>query len=83
MIRKTLEIEGFTWGWCETCRGSMVICKKCGNNCCNGGYGLVKTNGERVEVKNWRDFDVIDCDECPKSYEAQDKSKGPTLEDFL
>jgi uncharacterized CHY-type Zn-finger protein len=27
------------WSYCSHCRRDMVICGKCGNNCCNGGYG--------------------------------------------
>ncbi|MFA7218970.1 MAG: hypothetical protein WC119_00395 [Synergistaceae bacterium] len=25
--------------WCETCKSYYVKCPRCGNNCCNGGYG--------------------------------------------
>jgi hypothetical protein len=34
----------------------MVICPKCGNNCCNGGYGKV---------------DGKTCDVCPLAYQYQ------------
>jgi len=34
----------------------MVLCGKCGNNCCNGGYGEV---------------DGKECDACPSAYEMQ------------
>lgn len=29
----------FKWEWCSTCERWTIICPKCGNNCCNGGYG--------------------------------------------
>lgn len=44
------------WSDCEMC-GRMVVCGKCGNNCCNGGYGEI--NG-------------ITCDACPEAYNIQD-----------
>ena len=43
--------------WCENCKCYMVVCKTCGNNCCNGGYGTV---------------DGYDCPDCPKAYEEQE-----------
>lgn len=44
--------------WCELCERQMVICGKCGNNTCNGGYGRVAVpNGELVE-----------CDACKDAY---------------
>ena len=44
------------WSVCKIC-GPMVICGKCGNNCCNGGYGYLE-NGET-------------CDACPSAYDMQ------------
>ena len=38
----------FQWGYCELCRGTFVYCPKCGNNCCNAGYGYL--NGETCDV---------------------------------
>ena len=29
------------WEYCAHCRMEMVICGKCGNNCCNGGTGTL------------------------------------------
>lgn len=43
--------------WCQLCHGNMVICPKCGNNCCNGGYGEV---------------DGGKCDVCPLAYQFQE-----------
>ena len=37
--------------------GPMVVCGKCGNNCCNGSYG--KLSGSKM------------CDACPSAYEMQ------------
>ncbi len=39
--------------------GPMVICGKCGNNCCNGGYGTLPDGSK--------------CDACPSAYDMQDK----------
>lgn len=30
----------FKMYWCDLCRCHFVRCPKCGNNSCNGGYGL-------------------------------------------
>lgn len=38
--------------------GPRVICGKCGNNCCNGGYGEL--------------VDGSQCDACPSAYDKQD-----------
>jgi len=40
--------------WCGLCKAYYVTCPKCGNNSCNGGYGILP-NGEK-------------CD-CSKSYD--------------
>jgi hypothetical protein len=55
------------WSICEMC-GPMVVCGKCGNNCCNGGYGEIigpekNADGEII---------MIQCDACPSAYEKQD-----------
>lgn len=42
---------------CYIC-GWMVICPRCGNNCCNGGYG--------------EDKDGTKCFVCPIAYDVQD-----------
>lgn len=47
--------------WCDACETYMLICPKCGNNCCNGGYGQVFD--VKVESK--------DCDMCPHIYALQ------------
>lgn len=46
----------FTWKWCDTCDVAAVICPKCGNNCCNGGYGKQGSG---------------DCDVCELAYQFQ------------
>lgn len=45
------------WTDCEMC-GRMVVCGKCGNNSCNGGYGALP--------------DGSDCDACTFAYDMQD-----------
>lgn len=42
------------WEYCDLCLHEVVICGKCGNNTCNGGYGIV---------------DGKECDACPSAYE--------------
>lgn len=42
------------WDYCHLCEHDVVICGKCGNNTCNGGYGEI--NGE-------------ECDACPSAYD--------------
>lgn len=46
--------------YCEHCERRIVICGKCGNNTCNGGYG---------EVIGPEPGTMIPCDECPAAYE--------------
>lgn len=48
------------WEDCEMC-GRMVVCGKCGNNCCNAGYGTLP--------------DGSACDLCPSAYEMQRKGE--------
>jgi hypothetical protein len=45
--------------WCELCQVNGIICGKCGNNCCNGGYGTLR--------------DGSPCDVCPSAYTEQDR----------
>ena len=47
------------WDECPMC-GPMVVCGKCGNNCCNGGYGTLP--------------DGSTCDACPSAYDLQDNT---------
>lgn len=59
----------FTVSWCKMC-GHHIVCPKCGNNCCNGGYGTV--NDEP-------------CDICSLAYQYQELmwdivSQGSCLE---
>lgn len=44
-------------GYCAHCRTDMIICKTCGNNCCNGGSGVV---------------DGAPCKDCLDAYDVQD-----------
>lgn len=55
-------VSEHTWFDCELC-GRSVRCGKCGNNCCNGGYGVLP-NGEQ-------------CDVCPSAYDVQDAGEKP------
>lgn len=42
------------WDYCSLCEHDVVICGKCGNNTCNGGYGQA---------------DGKECDACESAYE--------------
>jgi len=51
-----------TWDYCGVCCDAFVRCGKCGNNCCNGGYG---------------EIDGKPCDACSFAYEMQCSEKPP------
>lgn len=58
------------WSNCDMC-GPMVICGKCGNNCCNGGYG---------EIIGKEPGTTMECDACPSAYQKQkDEYPGPKV----
>jgi hypothetical protein len=42
------------WVYCDMCGHDVVVCGKCGNNTCNGGYGTVNSK---------------ECDACPSAYD--------------
>lgn len=46
------------WTHCDFCNIQIIVCGKCGNNCCNAGYG---------------EIDDIKCDACPSAYDMQDE----------
>ena len=48
----------FEWQYCAVCNINVVICPKCGNNCCNGGYGKLQ--------------DGRPCDVCVLAYQYAD-----------
>ena len=48
------------WEVCEMC-GPTVVCGKCGNNCCNAGYGTLEDGSE--------------CDACPSAYDLQNNPR--------
>jgi hypothetical protein len=48
------------WFDCEIC-GRAVLCGKCGNNCCNGGYGTLPDGSQ--------------CDKCPEAYAVQNRGE--------
>lgn len=45
--------------------GPMVVCGKCGNNCCNGGFGKLPDGSK--------------CDACPSAYAMQDATIGSEI----
>ena len=51
------------WAYCTMCEHNVVICGKCGNNCCNGGYGTVCG---------------ADCTACPSAYKLYTKGENET-----
>lgn len=63
------EME-FTWEYCSTCRGYMIICPKCGNNCCNSSNGKL-IDGRPAKISEWDDPRAIKCDVCALAYQFQ------------
>ncbi len=55
------------WAYCGMC-GETVICRTCGNNTCNGGFGMV--NG-------------YDCFDCESAYEFMENGRKFSLFDTL
>lgn len=51
------------WSDCGICGCRTVVCGKCGNNCCNGGYGDLPGGSP--------------CDACPSAYETQYRGESP------
>ena len=49
------------WEYCTMCEHDVVICGKCGNNTCNGGYGSIAG---------------VICDACPSAYNLYFKGKS-------
>jgi hypothetical protein len=49
-----------TFSYCDHCERQVVICGKCGNNTCSGGYG---------EVIGPEPGTLMTCDACPSAYE--------------
>jgi hypothetical protein len=41
LVGKSLNLIGkaFIIEWCDVCETYYIMCPKCGNNTCNGGYG--------------------------------------------
>ena len=53
--------------YCDHCGHDTVICGKCGNNMCNGGYGTV---------------DDVECDNCPEAYTEYHELKLDLFAEF-
>jgi hypothetical protein len=67
-IKKLFEIE-----YCEGCGCYMVICPKCGNNCCNSGVGDMDGNGNPVQWGTRHKHEGgTGCDICKLAYQYQD-----------
>jgi hypothetical protein len=60
---------GHYWSYCHHCRARMVICGRCGNNCCNGGYG------EEIGPEPGT---TMKCRACPSAYDMQDAGEQST-----
>lgn len=66
---KPKSVFKFTWDYCDSCKAMFVICPKCGNNCCNGGFGRTTKDGR--PTKKW-DKTTKDCDVCNLAYQFQE-----------
>ena len=62
------KYNGHTPGYCEQCHTTMLYCKTCGNNNCNGGYGT---------VDGTYNPDSDPCPDCPDCYD-----QGKHLPDY-
>lgn len=85
-IYKKIIKDGYTWGWCETCRTAYVECPKCGNNCCNAGTGYLLPDGSRPTNEDSKNrTDLIKCG-CDEAYNHQHKiwkeKADPQFEEF-
>ncbi len=65
--------------WCSLCEVYFVRCPKCGNNCCNGGYGKI---GGLVAPDTWAS-DGKDCDICPLAYQYQDALSAESVDPYV
>lgn len=55
------------WSFCDHCDSNVVICGRCGNNCCNGCYG---------EEMGPEPGEMIPCRGCLSAYELQAKGES-------
>lgn len=74
MIKSKHELS-----WCSTCSGGseVVVCYKCGNNCCNGSHGysclVLKTDSEGNYLQGDVDWEnSVRCDGCEEAYQHHD-----------
>ena len=61
------NIHNHKWAYCDHCSVDTVYCGKCGNNTCNGGYGILP--------------DGSDCDVCEDAYKFEQITTLPPLKD--
>lgn len=54
------------WEFCDHCEDHMVRCGTCGNNSCNGGYGILDSGKQ--------------CTDCKSAYELMYSGKGKPKE---
>jgi hypothetical protein len=66
---KEKRVFKFTWEYCPTCRTMSVRCPKCGNNCCNTGFGDVTPDGK--PIASYKEPHKT-CDVCNLAYAYQD-----------
>lgn len=58
----------FTWEYCGHCETMFVKCPMCGNNCCNAGFGKVKS---LFEPASFGDEKATMCPVCNLAYAYQ------------
>jgi hypothetical protein len=66
-----VNVTDYTWDWCGLCRCAFVRCPKCGNNCCNAGYGWLRPNGSRPQQGDDY-YDLVPCTVCKTAYDIQE-----------
>lgn len=66
---KEEKVFKFTWDYCEHCDVMFVRCPACGNNCCNAGFGKIKS---LFEPAAFNDEKATMCPVCNLAYAYQE-----------
>ena len=67
---KEKKVFKFTWDYCGLSDCMFVRCPKCGNNCCNAGFGFVGKKDDKP-IANFK-VPHKTCDVCNLAYQYQD-----------
>lgn len=56
---KAVDVSPHRWEFCVLCAAFMVVCAKCGNNCCSGGTNNCPDNCDDAYAKQNAALEVI------------------------